>query len=548
MNALKQYLVEKFGLSADADDAAVKAFAAEKVHAKELDLDTYMGLIAPKGASPVDEIVTKLSSVLAEQLKAAKPAPAPEKKETPAPAPRDFDAELKSMEDRLAEKFAAQLAEKDTANPGDTFVKMAQSDLAVDSPVSIRGKSAVEGYKDTKTALTYKQSHDKTLGRYEQPIVFDGKEVNAPTERTKYMSAVWAKFQIDPTNLNERDEAVVQHILHNEKFHVPSSNPLATEARKLTADERVSVYMGHKNFYSSGMYKADLLDGTTSGGSYSVPEFFDMDMIIAPTLASENLVSLCNTIPVPRGSSAQNFILGRPTVTSEPEGEAGAVFDATAFIANHDTPFFRAAGYVRVGLNYLQDAHPRIVQEIYNQYRASSALWMHEQIVNGDGTTEPKGILNTSSVLDIASVNGTGGAVSIVDVLNLLFGVSKAYRMNGAANRAVYIMTETTYKRIRSLATGVTGDTRLIFGMNPEEYSLFGHPVKIEEVGLANNQVIFCQMSGYRMYLRQGLRLIRETAGQTLTLANEVLLGVDFRVGGQLDLPGYAALIDDLAS
>ena len=68
MNALKKYLVENFGLSADADDAAVKAFAAEKVHAKELDLDKYMELIAPKGASPVDDLVTKLSSVLAEQL------------------------------------------------------------------------------------------------------------------------------------------------------------------------------------------------------------------------------------------------------------------------------------------------------------------------------------------------------------------------------------------------------------------------------------------------------------------------------------------------
>ena len=88
----------------------------------------------------------------------------------------------------------------------------------------------------------------------------------------------------------------------------------------------------------------------------------------------------------------------------------------------------------------------------------------------------------------------------------------------------------------------MTGDTRLVFGEDVESYRLFGHPVLIEEAGMTNDLMIFAQMKGYRLYLRQGPRFIREDRGATLVRANTFLVGVDLRAGGRLDLGGYAAV------
>jgi HK97 family phage major capsid protein len=318
----------------------------------------------------------------------------------------------------------------------------------------------------------------------------------------------------------------------------------------LTDHERHLVFDFNKNFYNSRYSKA-VIDDSTSGGENAIPEFFDYDLIVTPTLAQENLMSYCNVVTVPRGVAAQNFTMGRPTfaaATSEGTGNEVSLFSTSGFIANHDTSFFRAAGFIELGMNFVEDANPRIVSEIQNQYMETCMLWFNEQITNGDGTTEPQGIKNDSGTTDVTPATPTTGDPTIGDYLELYFGVNKEYRLKGGLQNAVFIMTDTTYQRARSIATGVTGDTRLIFGQEVGDYKLFGQPVLIEENGMGNNDAIFCQMKGYRLYLRQGCRFIREDRGDQLTRANSMLIGADVRAGGQLDLPGYAAVIDGFKS
>jgi len=274
-----------------------------------------------------------------------------------------------------------------------------------------------------------------------------------------------------------------------------------------------------------------------------------MDMIIAPTLASENIVSYVNTIPVPRGTSAHNFILGRPTIAAaNTEGSAVGLFTTDGFITNHDTPFFRAAGFLKFGVNFMEDAHPRLLAEIQNQYMATVRLWFNEQIMAGDGTTEPQGVLVASSTVDVTPANPTTNTRSHNDLFDLLFAVSKPYRNFGGLMNSIYVMTETSYSRYRRLATGITGDSRYIFGENIESYNLFGHPVLLEEQGLTDSDIVFFQAKLYRLYLRQGVRFIREDRGQTLVLENTQLVGVDLRAGGQLDLGAAAAIVDSAAA
>lgn len=561
--ALKSHLTEKFGLAADADDAAMKALASDKIKSGDLALDKYTELLnakAPesgkdKAGELADSIATKTATALAPAMAAQTAAlsqladalksrgdsapPAPPASGTKDAANDDFEKIAAEMEKRLAEKFEKQFGDKPAGRDGDALMKMAYDD---DSADGVRVKSIIERYRHQPTALVYKSDRAAALKLTGMPMEYNHKEVNKSTERTQAMSAAWAAFQICPEMLTESETDMVRHILHREKFHVPNSRN-DTHARLLTESERREVWEAHKNFYTGHRKATTLINDSTSGGAYATPEFFDMDMIVTPTLANEDIPSFCHIVPVPRGSAAQNFKLGRPTLAAaNTEGSAVTLFTTDALIGNHDTTFFRAAGFTNIGINFAQDAHPGIVAELMNQYMNSYRLWLNEQITSGDGTTEPQGILVASSTVNITPTTPTTGPVVLADALEMLFGVSKAYRENGGRGNAIYIMTDTTYYRFRAIATGVTGDTRLVFGDDVESYRLFNHPVLIEEEGLSNDEVIFTQMKGYRLYMRQGPRFIREDRGDTLVRGNTFIIGMDCRVGGQLDLGGYAAV------
>jgi HK97 family phage major capsid protein len=449
------------------------------------------------------------------------------------------------MNSELIAKFNVQGA----GNDGAQLMTMSKS-FDETAPADIRVKSAVEMFSHNPQTLVYKnQGHAKLMGLGGEPILYGSQPINMATERTKAMSAVWMKLQMFPESLNEREKGIVRYILNREKFFMPSDDALKTSARHLSESERHEVLKGHMEFY--GMNKAAVVNDTGTGGQYATPEFFDMDMIVAPTLAaSENIAGYCNVIPVPRGAAAQNFVLGRPTIAAANEtdtsGTPTAVFSPTGFITDHDTTFFRAAGFIELGRNFIEDAHPGLVAEIQQQYLRSVRLWFNEQIMNGDGTTEPQGVKNASGTADITPSTPTTGPVTLSDVFRMLFGVNKAYREDGGRGNAIYVMTDTTYGRIRAIATGVTGDTRLVFGEDIESYRLFGHPVLIEQQGMDNGDLVFMQAKGYRLYLRQGARFIREDRGDTLVRRNTFLIGVDVRAGGKLDLGGYASVADAL--
>lgn len=556
---LKQYLIENFGLAADADDAVAKSLAKDKIASGDLSLDKYTELLNQKSETPKDKtaelaetIATKTSeavvgglgpkfdaliSALGSKQKNADPEDDDDDDDgAPAPGEKSLD----ELEQKLMERFKDRFPKDNDGGDAQKLWKM--STLEDADPRTVRVKQRIEQWTHSPTAHVHKGKSAKLLGIDGRPIMVNDQEVNQLTERTKNMAAIWAKFQLFPEHMKEHEMEVVQWILHKEKFHV--SHRGSGQAVYLTEDERHRVLEFNKNFYSHGHNKA-LIDDSTSGGEDSIPQFWDMDFIMSPTLASEDIPSYCNLISVPRGVAAQNFILGRPTIAAaNTEGSATTVFSTTGFIVNHDTDFYRAAGFMEIGRNFLEDAHPGILNGVYQQYMNTVKLWLNEQIMTGDGTTEPQGVLVDTGTGDITPANPTTGAITLADALNMLFGVSKAYRENGGRNNAIYVMTDQTYKRFRSIATGVTGDTRLVFGESVEDYQLFGHPVLIEEGGMTNSDAAFFQAKGYRLYQRQGARMIREDRGDALVRKNAILVGVDVRYGGQLDEPGYAAVVD----
>lgn len=580
--ALREHCVKNFELAADASDDDVKKLARTKFIDGELTGETLKELTVSstqKAAGELgDSIATKIVGSLTplfEKLTEAvgsKAAPEAGTKETPDEKPKtekaktepgddaEYEKAYSRFKEELEESFAKKLEgieKKIGARGGDsnevldtdvTSYDVLSKGIGVEKdPVRLRVKSVIERFDNTKTAATYTRKQWREAFR-DQPITHNGQEVNKPTDLRKAMAAAWFKLMAVPEAMTQHDRDLCMHVLHNEPFKWVSED--SADARMLKDFERQSVWNAHAmGLDFRGQKAVTLINDSTSGGQYATPEFFDMDMILLPILGGE-LGPLCNIVDVPRGSAAQNFQVENPTFTAdntEGSGSALTLFTTDSYIANHDTTFFKAAGAMEVGRNFLEDAVPGMANQIVNAYGRKAQEWVDEQVAAGDGSTEPQGIIVASGTADITPTTPSSGTRTVTDALNLLFGVSKAFRNNYPSSQAAFIMTDTSYKRFRQIATGVTGDTRLLFGMKVEDYMLLDHPVAIVETGLTDSDIAFAQCGGYRLYRRQGIRFTREDRGKTLILASSVLIHADMRYGGQLDRGGYAAVMDAAA-
>lgn len=552
--ALKDHLVKTFGLKADATDDEALKFAATKFGSGELTAEKVKELTA--SPDRVGELKKMITETVAEAMKGFAPKPtevpvvppvapvAPAAGATKTPAELEtermaaFQTKMTEMETRfearMAEKAAAGGGTQSSPSPVGSILKMGVDYNKDDAPDTIRVKSATARYDGTTKGAFRK-------GISTQPLIHNGVHLDEPSQLRKAMARTWFKFELggqDCQYLNEHEKDLLRHILTREKFYADGDTQ---EARFLTERERHEVF-STKRFEGMTMQKAAILDSNTSGGSYAVPQFFDYDLILLPILGNE-LAPLCNIVDVPKGDAATGYTMDNFAFTSgSTEGTAITLATTTSYIGQHNTTFYRAAVGVEIGLNWLEDAAPNILDNIIARIQAKAAEWADEQVAFGDGTTEPQGIMNASGTIDVTLNTPTTGPYVISDVLNLLFGVSKAYRNNHPRQRAAFGMTDVTYKKLRSIATGVTGDTRLIFGEDIEGYTLFGHRASIIGTGLTNDDLFFCQAGGYRLYRRQPVRIRRIMDGVTLFKTNTMVAGADMRWGGQLDRGGYAAV------
>jgi HK97 family phage major capsid protein len=552
--ALKDHLVKSFGLKSDATDDEATKLAAAKYAADEITADKLKELttvanpkekVSELGKAVAAELAPALGAAIADALKAHKPAEPPKED--------DQTAAFQKRMDEMAAKFEASAAEHvkklqqrvDDATPKGPgvavldIVKMGIGLSKETDPVSLRVKEISERYSHKRYPATRNTKTTDPESKIIRRFGSHGPQLETPSEYRKALGAVWLKFTVAPEYLTPNDRPILAHILHKEKFIIHGDHQDGAVDPRTCEPPR---YLTEKEIHDMVMKATVVIADNTSGGNYATPEFFDTDFILLPILGGE-LAPLCNIVDVPRGTAAQGFMMSNPSWTSGlTEGTGLTPFTTDSFLGNKDRSFFRAGNAIHFGLNFLEDAVPGMIEQTMDRIMAKAAEWLDEQVAVGDGSTEPEGIFVANGTTDVTFNTATTGPYVIGDVLELLFGVAKAYRQAYASNRAAFVMTDTTYQSIRSIATGVTGDARLLFGMDVESYMLFNHPVAIVATTLTNDQLAFVQCGGYRLYRRQGVRFRRSSEGRTNILANQMMLAYDMRNGGALDRGGYCAV------
>lgn len=536
---LKKWLIDNGFLAADAKDDAVDIAVEKAMEEKKLTLAKYKSLLAEK--SPEDKLAEEraaFAKMISDPIIAAVSATkALASVEVVAEEEVDEPTETKNVDiDALVAKAVAEAlkAQKSSEEHLGTKIFSLSSTMSDEKhPDTVRVKSAAARFTDTKTQRTFVKGPHAG-----QPMTLEckgGKAVDVPSQLENALMAAWFKFQVCPEHLTEHDKSLLVYTVEHKDF--VNVDQGSTESRRLHADE-----VADWKYRINTGFKANLLDDSTSGGQYAVPEFYDTNAILVPANVGE-LSPYVSITEVPRGHSAVSHQIGLPTITAVAEGTAQTVFDATAYVSTFTCSFYPAQCFIEVGRDLLSDAVPGFGAEIMTQMGKAFAAWMDEQIAVGDGTTEPQGVFNASGTSAIMSVNSSGGPLDIADLVNLVGGVSKPHFANYDRANARFIMTNAEYMAFRRLSTGITNDDRLLFGDDLKSYNLLNFGVSTPYSGLTNSQIAFVQLGGYRWYRRQGVQFGLETAGRTLTLSSTNLIYGRTRNGGKLERGAYAAVM-----
>ncbi len=481
---------------------------------------------------------------------------------TPPPPPSDDEEDEEDemeyaednpgVEDEEEEEEAVQYRNKPSkpkAAPALSAFEKALADMGASSRTDsdsiglIRVRGAHEQYDGTKTAATYplKTNRGVMHPNAGQPVRIGNRQLDLPSQRDQAIMGAWLKWhwgcQLAPQvpaalRLNDHEKDLLQFALKHERW----GGVIHGEGSEDTGSTPV------KNRKLSDMEVKAIVDDTTSGGLEIAPIVFDDSVILFPVLFGE-LFPLVNTVEITRGRRIEGASITNPTLTS-----AGSVVDntliplnaTTGFITAFDTTIHVVHGAIEFGLDLLSDTPIDLSGIVTQKYGEVMMSWLDEQIAIGDGTTEPQGIMNAAAT---TTVNHSNAAPTVGGYESLLFGVPKRYKQGVPVGNVVFCANETTYSRARGIAVGA-GDARRVFGLNEENYQLFGHPYKIVE-NMANTQIFFAVAKRYRMYRRLGLTSQVTRDGRELVLRNKMLLSVRARFGGQLEDGAAAAVVTD---
>ena len=408
------------------------------------------------------------------------------------------------------------------------------------SGTRVRVKSALEGYSSSRTNLRHVK-HADLFGR-------DAMAVHPVTRRPlesqsqRDNAVCGAYFKVASTCANrgvpllrelrptEHDFAILEESMHEDDWTgVIGGQGDDMGARHLITNRKLRDFE-----------RKALLDDLVSGGLEAAPIVFDAAIITYPVLFGE-LFPLVETIPITRGRRVEGSIISNPTFTSgTAEGTSISLFDTSGFVSAFDNTVYPAVGAIEIGNDLQEDSPVNLGAIITQKYGEKAMEWLDNQIANGDGTSEPQGLFNSTGGTNIGNPAGGANAVpQTVDFEKLMFGVAKQYRKPADRARTVFVANDTSYQRARSIATATGWQTRAM-GMDHYEYTVLGHSFKVQN-DIANTVCGYCNLAYYRMYRRLGLNIRVETVGETLALKNVTCIVVRMRWAGKLTLGGAFA-------
>jgi len=397
----------------------------------------------------------------------------------------------------------------------------------------IRQKKASEWY-ETKRA-------DAVHAKTGQPVHYNGRRISEPSDLQLAKMGAWFKhFQASNAKtlgdwgfsvprLTDHDKQLLTEMVNEDRFCGKAPGDVWTDGAKIA---------------DLGMDVKSLLDDSTSGGSSLVPFDFDEAIVTYPVLNGELFPFI--DVRETNSSEVRTGALTNPTVSwGTSEGSQISLFDTDSMIAAITADVHNVTIGITYGRDFAADSPVALGAILREQIGQVMLEELDDIIMNGDGSTQPEGILTASGTTSVNSDNAASGPWTLGDYETLMFSAAKQYRRRDW--NPVFISNDTVYQRRTSIkidTNSPTTDQRPVFGMTHNNYSTLGWPHKIQN-SMGNRNCVFAALKKYRMWRRAGFEFRLVTECKELARKNENLLIARGRYAGELVDTNAAAVCAD---
>lgn len=244
-------------------------------------------------------------------------------------------------------------------------------------------------------------------------------------------------------------------------------------------------------------------EGATTTGGYGVPTAIDPQIILTDQETSNPFLTLASSMNVNTNVWKGVTSAG---MTWSFDAEAAEVSDDQTTLGQPSITIFMARGFLPYSIEFEQD-YAGATSELMNLLSVGYDELLVDQFTNGDGTTEPRGILTALDAnTNVEVVTITDGAYQVGDVRAVYAALPQKYRRNAAwmMNIEVNLLTqafgtEALGTQTVPLSTGVVSTL-----LNKPVYENAYFPDYTTTTG-AQNIAVVGDFSNYRIARRAGM-------------------------------------------
>ena len=292
-------------------------------------------------------------------------------------------------------------------------------------------------------------------------------------------SATYDKVEADISALTAEIEREGKLSAIENELKKPTSAPIVDSPQKPevpTKTGRASVEYKDallKAMRSNFRQISNVLEvGTDETGGYLVPEEYDKRLI--DTLSEECIMRKLGTTLKTSGAHKINIAGTKPAALWIAEGGALQFGDATFSQMTLDAHKLHVA--VKVTEELLYDNAFNLESYILRQFGMALANAEEDAFLNGNGTTQPLGMLAATGGGEIGVTTAGAAAITSDEVLNLVYSLKRPYRKNASFASHWYESrdggTGGFFANTASAAKNVIDTVHILLGVNKEWWHL----------------------------------------------------------------------------
>lgn len=245
--------------------------------------------------------------------------------------------------------------------------------------------------------------------------------------------------------------------------------------------------------------------GTDTSGGYTVPDEFRRELVTK--LDELNIMRRYATIVQTNSGTLTIPVITTRTAAAWKAENAAYAEDTPVFTEVTLTPY-KATVLLKVSEELLNDSAFPMETFVVNEFARALAELEETAFVNGNGSSQPTGVVGGSALGKTASATN---AITAAELVDLYHSLPRPYRP-----RATWLMKDATISAIRQLTTGVSGDKTFLWqpGLGAgEPDTLLGRPVissaDMPAMTTGLKPVVFGDLSYYYIAERPGMSLQR---------------------------------------